>query len=180
MVNAILEGRKSQTRRIVKFSEDERDNDLNDIVFVKFKDGVAEFYVKGYEEPFFVKSPYQIGEKVFVKETFEEWDDGIVYKADNSQANIVSKWNPLTHMKRSQSRLTLLIKNITVERLQDISEEDAIKEGVQRCDDWTGCADDIDFRDAFMFTWNDIYKNDPIKSWEANPFVWKIEFEVVK
>ena len=58
--------------------------------------------------------------------------------------------------------------------------EDAIKEGVQRCDDWTGCADDIDFRDAFMFTWNDIYKNDPIKSWEANPFVWKIEFEVVK
>jgi hypothetical protein len=123
--------------------------------------------------------PYQVGQKIFCKETFEIWDDGLVYKADNSPANVVFKWKPAQHMKQEHSRLILLIKKIRVERLQEISEEDAFKEGIQRTDEWTGCADDLDFTDAFKFNWRATHKKLEEK-FEANPWVWVCSFEVVK
>ena len=136
--------------------------------------------------------PYQVGQKIFCKETFEIWDDGLVYKADNSPANIVSNWKPAQHMKQEHSRLTLLIKEIRVERLAGISEEDAIKEGnyLDRCK-CLPCKKDKSPIDAmfkqnwchihgqeFKHAWNATHKK-PEEKFEANPWVWVVSFKVI-
>ena len=158
---------------------------------------------------YFGKCPYQVGQKIFVKESFEIWDDGIVYCASNLACDPVAKWKPAQHMKQEHSRLTLLIKEIRVERLTDI-EEDAIAEGVtsrpncsgynKREDGWsmdwsrvgkpskwasngeTISEPDISFvttKYAFGNYWNATHKK-PEEKFDANPWVWVIDFEVVK
>jgi len=128
----------------------------------------------------FGKSPYQVGQKIFCKESFEIWDDGLVYKADNSPANIVSKWKPAQQMKQEHSRLTLLIKEIRVERLAGISEEDIEAEGI-KAHDVSGMLHlgYIGERDAFRVVWDATHKK-PEEKFEANPWVWVVNFEVVK
>jgi hypothetical protein len=134
----------------------------------------------------YVEEPYQKGQKIFVKESFVDFrsnNSDIFYKSDfeiNNLAKIAElKWSPAQQMKQEHSRLTLQIIGIKVERLADISEEDAYKEGVQRTDEWTGCADDLDFTDAFKFSWNATHKK-PEEKFEANLWVWVVDFEVVK
>jgi hypothetical protein len=87
----------------------------------------------------FERCPYRVGQKVFCKESFVDFrnnNSDIFYKSDLELNNLVKtadlKWRPAQHMKQEHSRLTLEITNIKVERLQDISEEDAIKEGVNK------------------------------------------------
>jgi hypothetical protein len=125
-VQSIISGNMTMFREVIK-----------EIGKVKLNSGGAGLY--------FGKCPYQVGQKIFCKETFEIWGDGLVYKADNSPANIVCKWKPAQHMKQEHSRLTLQIKEIRVEKLSEISEEDAIAEGMQITDEWTTPAGDIDF-----------------------------------
>jgi hypothetical protein len=142
----------------------------------------------------FGKIPYQVGQKIFCKEVFStDWlhyDDtfgeacvgDISYKAtwEKDKGDFDEpEWKKATTMTEEFSRLTLQIKEIRVERLADISEEDAYKEGVQRTDEWTGCAEDLDFTDAFKFSWNATHKK-PEEKFEANPWVWVVDFEVVK
>ena len=123
-----------------------------------------------------VKCPYQVGQKIFCKEVFgEDWFNDICYKATDQADYAVSSWKPAQHMKQEHSRLTLLIKEIRVERLAELSEEDAIKEGVMN-----------DLRivhyhpvEYFRQHWNATHKK-PEEKFEASPFVWVISFEVVK
>jgi hypothetical protein len=132
------------------------------------------------------KCPHQIGDLVFVKESFlvfvkesfEEWDDGLVYKADNSLANTVSKWKSAQHMKQEQSRITLRIKDISVERLQDISEEDCAKEGFEGGYNDSAPSGGSTGYSEFAEHWNATHKK-PEEKWEANPWIWKIGFDVV-
>jgi hypothetical protein len=163
-VQSILNGSKTMFREVIKHKDSSRE-----------------------------RCPYQVGQKIFCKETFEIWDDGLVYKADNSPANIVSKWKPAQHMKQEHSRLTLLIKEIRVEKLGDISEEDAIKEGkyLDRCACLPRKKDkspiDACFSQYFCYihgeefkhAWNATHKK-PEEKFEANPWVWVISFEVMK
>ena len=123
------------------------------------------------------KCPYQVGQKIFCKESFEIWDDGIVYRASNLACDPVAKWKPAQHMKQEQSRLTLQIKEIRVERLADISEEDAIAEAPQysiikpfgnKCP--------IDF---FKTLWNYTHKK-PEEKFGANPWVFVYQFKIIK
>ncbi len=85
------------------------------------------------------------------------------------------RWRPSIHMPRWASRITLEITNIRVERIQDITEEDAKSEGAIPEPDHP-FADTHNCRDAFKLLWNCLYG---IPSWAANPWVWVIEFKRV-
>lgn len=162
MVQAILDGRKTMTRRICRYqhwSFSER-IDLN----------VNHIYQKGDRN---FSCPYGVpGDQLWVKETFENELGQINYKANNPEVEhntaytILTKWKPSIFMPRTASRIQLLIKSIRVESLLDISNEDCIKEGYVR--EFT--------RPKFWFfhLWNEIYG---LGSLEKNPWVWVIEFE---
>lgn len=193
MVLATLDGRKTQTRRIIK-------PQLTGICFGE------PYNRKGKNiEQRFPKCPYgQPGDLLWVRETIEKAKDygGIGYPADGTwYPDSAWEWKrhtiPSIHMPRRLNRLTLDIKNIRVQRLQDISEEDAIAEGL-KCITKDGCVtykygipdrdgcpgiDDygwewkdwhIDPRQAYRKLWESINGAD---SWDANPWVWVIEFD---
>lgn len=109
-----------------------------------------------------------------------EWDD-----------RPESRWRPSIHMPRWASRLTLRVTDVRIERLQDITEEDARAEGVRKDD--AAVVIDADgkirsdlshtYRGAFAAAWDSIYgKRDPStpESWTANPWVWVVSFERVE
>ena len=152
-VQAIIAGNKTMFREVVK-----------EIGNIKLNSGGAGLY--------FGKCPYEVGQKIFVKEDF--FGCPIYHKDAIFSAR---------YMKQEHSRLTLLIKEIKVERLAEISDKDLLKEGMQITDEWTAPAGDLDFEnenmDAFKNNWNATHKK-PEEKFEANPFVWVISFEVAK
>jgi hypothetical protein len=137
-VNAILEGRKTQTRRVIKvqpenpnaiISRKSGTSYLKDVGKMSWIIQEKEFLWKGDKSKEF-KIPYEIGDKIFVKEDFQEWDDGLVPMASNPKCSGLRKTKSAHYMKQEQSRITLEITDIRVERLRDISEEDAKAEGM--------------------------------------------------
>lgn len=142
------------------------------------------------------KSPYQVGETIFVKEAFDpkmEFEDelrnnltcySLAYKADFDENDYsFGQWKSPVHMKQEHSRLTLKIKSVKVERLQDISEEDCWKEGIDTSSDYADYAvrqavkegkSEVGARDYFREYWNSTHKK-PEEKWEANPWVFVYE-----
>ena len=123
--------------------------------------------------------PYQVGQMIFVKESFNIFAGQVAYK--QNLANVERYiWKPAQQMKQEQSRLTLQIKKIKVEKLQDINEEDCINEGFDY--DWLEGKGNIliagSITNNFAKNWNATHKK-PEEKWEANPWVWSIQFEVV-
>ena len=115
----------------------------------------------------------------------EEHEGKVVYRAtDEGHFPIVDgKWKPSIHMPRWASRILLEIVSVRVERLQDISEEDAKSEGVRWDGEyWRGGTHPIKKTDQCWSTVSDAFKalwkaiNGP-GSWDANPWVWVIEFK---
>jgi hypothetical protein len=119
-------------------------------------------------------------------------DGPFVYAADGStQGRLCDRWRPSIHMPRAASRITLEVTSVCVERLQDISEADAIAEGVERTitgDGWRRYCNDPELEacgltpcasaaNSFRSLWESI--NGP-KSWQANPWVWVVEFKRVQ
>lgn len=191
MVQAILENRKTQTRRVVKLpnyhpSMLEKQKNKLTIKDWKLYDGNQEVIGN-------MKCPYQIGDILWVRETFHTIHDSEThdflrygYKADNDYRGAL--WKPSLFMPKDACRLFLKIKSIRVERLQDISEADAIAEGVLRISDYgsTGYLlytepnashTDIDAVWSFESLWISINKEE---SWNSNPFVWVYEFERIE
>lgn len=181
MVKAILEGRKTQTRRVVK-NQDE----LLSCRFdgQRFQRHVG--YPIGHD---IIPCPYgEPGDRLWVRETFcWKWDevksefDGFLYSADgkhvvhvdggtNRDGSERSPWMPSIHMPREASRITLEITNVRVERLQDITQRDCIKEGILRHE---GVRDGVE-REEFRDLWDKI--NGKKHPWSSNPWVWVIEF----
>ncbi|ELY5178918.1 hypothetical protein SNE85_000781 [Vibrio cholerae] len=132
------------------------------------------------------KCPSKIGDLIYVRETFGCCGVRSVYKADDDGAScMVKKWTPSIHMPRTESRLTLKVTDVRIERVQDITEEQCWKEGVEHIDgqfdihQLSEMAKTFDgtFEDAkalFACLWDSIYQN-----WKENPYVWVIEFEVI-
>lgn len=171
-VNAILAGDKSQIRLVIK----PQPNMIRSSVFVK--SGIEDDH--GNE----IKWPYQIGDLVFVKESFNECRGQTYYRETDFTKEFLKyrPWKPAQHMKQIQSRITLRIKDISVERLQDISEKDCWAEGVGDSNfsfSELSSLKKTSLQDGFANLWNETHKKLEEK-WEANPWVWKIEFEVVK
>jgi hypothetical protein len=92
------------------------------------------------------------------------------------------KWKPSIHMPKAACRIWLRVKSVTIERLQSITQEDAIKEGVFFSDPYEGYVTDSEGRSfhtflparSFEHLWCSI---NGAESWDANPWVWVIEFE---
>lgn len=191
MVRAILDGRKTQTRRIAKKIpvETHRVEQLDNNLFEAHWGGYApdmQAFLDGSTE---IKSRYQPGDIFWVRKTWAQLKkpDGssrFVYKASDEypfgEKYIVKfKWKPSIHMPKEAARLFLKVKNVRVERLQDITEDDAKAEGVQLnygANDPRNCKWQ-NYRDAFKALWNDINKTRGY-GWDINPWIWVIEFAV--
>lgn len=170
MVRAILEGRKTQTRRIVKPQPD------NAIRPVPDEDPEPYWNVGGFRLRSDASNPIRPkarpGEEMWVRETWNGTQgEGVAYRATEPHMD-GEPWRPSIFMPRWASRLTLAVKAVRVERLQGISEQDAKAEGVipgERSPSLLPC------QRAYRELWNEI--NGP-GSWDANPWVWVYEFEV--
>ena len=189
MVRAILDGRKTQTRRVV------RGQSPNNRVEVKHGGKMVQMHVTDAR----LSCPHgQPGDLLWVRETFTKTQHGLpVYKSDAKDADgkywpsvAFDKegviWTPSIHMPRWASRITLEITDVRVELLQDISEMDARAEGVKPSkraigpDEAVSCWWDylrnepnyLSSRDSFASLWQSIYGD-----WDTNPWVWVIEFK---
>jgi hypothetical protein len=179
MVRAILEGRKTQTRRIVKPQPylDDRGN----LIYDKWNFGQTAFGKPNLDNLAKMKCPYgQVGDRLWVRETWGICPDynQVKYKADRgSDDRDVYKWKPSIHMKRKYSRINLEITGIRIERLQDITEKDAQTEGVSRLN--LGDLGIETNKSAFRSLWDNINASMGY-GWNKNPWVWVVEFRRVK
>lgn len=190
MVRAILDGKKTQTRRPVKLDLSNLETDKNDPDYLYVQDKF------GDSHHLRECSPYQSGTILYVRETFYPGKHDILYRANMSEANkeIFKKngrnWKPSIHMPKEAARLFLRVNNVRVERLQEISEEGAKAEGIgygfQINSGWPDyghinsngvCELTQDTaRMSFATLWNELYAEKGY-GWNENPWVWVIEFE---
>lgn len=189
MVRAILEGRKTVTRRLVKFLSRKNPNWTGYV-----KDGLMLY--NGRNEPCIKKAPYQPGDILYVRETWCKGIERYIYRADYSDTEkfyrdgkeIEMKWHPSIHMPKEAARIWLKVTDVMVQRLQEITENEAVKEGiyVSNCKDCNapfGCDTCLDEGyneiDEFAELWNSTIKKSDLDryGWDASPWVWVIEFE---
>lgn len=193
MVRAILDGHKTMTRRVAKPKKD--GHRVDKCHWSKTGWGWWHDDERGGCSCKPVTCPYGMhGDRLWVKETFSlgdvpfEYDPGfrqsVAYRAD-TYADHGPIWSPSIHMPRWASRITLEIVSIRVERLQDISEADAAKEGVRYGQgsyelEWMTPNRRAQQRLAdFAVLWDSINAKKPGCSWGDNPWVWAVEFERV-
>lgn len=224
MTRAILDDRKTATRRVIKNASPKWTFDClcddaamtvidrNGNEKAKEVDGLwATFYAPNeYIEFPMIKAKYQVGDILYVRETWCEVpyeyeyipiDGGhitmpkIAYRAD-SKVDYTGIWRPSIHMPKEAARIFLRVTDVRVERLRDISIQDAKDEGIRV---WSnGCIDGLAFGcyngdecvnnvcarpiELFSELWNSTVKTAelPLYGWEANPWVWVYKFERVK
>ena len=204
MVRAILDGRKTQTRRVVKPQPVcQEDSEPNDLVFIggelnkvsestgRNKRDLGELTPKKYTCPYGQK-----GDQLWVREKFQPlWDDlsleaerdyktgegyhinypatdGYVEWIDMYSDDISSNCKPSIHMPRWASRIQLEISDIRVERVQEISEDDCQAEGLKLLQGG--------IKAHFAILWDSINGKKSGCVWWDNPWVWIVEFKVVK
>lgn len=179
MVQAILDGRKTTTRRIIKVN--------NSLEFMGFKEGKA-LLGKGCCIHETIKAPYMPGDILYVRETWgisnpmgdfarNNMTAEYVYKAGyakgkripitREQEKNLGVWKPSIHMPKVAARIFLKVIGVRVERLQDITEQGIKAEGVT--EEWPPHA-----MDKFQELWNSTTKE---YGWDTNPYVWVIEFK---
>jgi hypothetical protein len=187
MVRAILEGRKTQTRRVVR---PQPENGISPCHYSGT--GWAQTYADGgcgCTYPLTCPSGIP-GDRLWVRETWAPLDGAgqslnalmappecrAMYRADQSYFIEPVRWRPSIHMPRWASRILLEVTDVRVQRLQEISEEDAKAEGV-------GASDWVEMRDGspcyswpFRSLWDSLHGTDNPAAWDANPFVWCLSF----
>ncbi len=198
MVRAILEGRKSCARRIVKPQQ------LIGMLPDKCKNGAPEKFLKEKKLMFkpycdmtdielintAYKAPYQPGDILYVRETWKKAPNGYYYYEDWQRNDIadVTKWKPSIRMPKEAARIWLKVTNVRVEHLQEITDEQAKREGIQYDECPTGFTwkQETDMHNcyttpigAMQALWNSTIKKSDLDGygWDANPWVWTIEFE---
>lgn len=207
MVKAILEGRKTQTRRLIKKKYDNADIEFFTNKYgtrlVYMQNDAASNHLRACEE---IKKPYNIGDILYVRETWafahalnkcrpskmakesirHQIKENLVwYRADGDQEipkgltlgerlGERGKWRPSIHMPKQLARIFLRVTNVRAERLQEISDEDILKEGIIVDPNPSGYLRN-DYRFNFSQLWGSVYNN-----WNENPWVWVIEFERIK
>ena len=181
MVQAILESRKSQTRRVIKPQPPEGvwfyRTIQNHIEWISIDIMTGSIN----DETDIYKCPYgQPGDKLWVREMWHKHSDDdefcagkIHYRA--TEICVGTKWHPSIFMPRWASRITLEITNIRVERVQDISEADAIAEGT--APSIVGAdLDYLRYRAGYQTVWDSINAKRGY-GWDVNPWVWVVEFK---
>lgn len=182
MVKAILEGRKTQTRRVIK-PQPERGvickcpgDDKLFSNFEMYKDASKGGWIPIGKTIF---CPYgQAGDRLWVRESFGEPFGkglGIIYRADYDDGNL-HKWKPSIHMFRKDSRITLEITKIGVEELMKIDINDIHDEGIRLPEDRVGYWGKL-YVDTFHNLWDSI--NGKKHPWASNPWVWVVAFKII-
>lgn len=188
MIRALLDGRKTMTRRVVKY-------------IPMLVEPLAWCAAARAQEPGWVHivgdyrrfCPYgQPGDEIWCKETFcisaDGIDNTIAFRADGwtECPSPIGKWTPSIFMPRAASRISLGITAVSVERVQEISEADAKAEGAPEPTGRRGCypapwatakAGPLDYRASYRILWDEINGDG---SWARNKFVWVISFRRVK
>ncbi len=167
MVRAILEGRKTMTRRLMKPK-------LSSVINVDGSKGVL-------PDNMISLAPYQPGDLLWVREThFITENENVAYKEDPACfRSYEPKWKPSIFMPRWASRITLEVTGVKVERLQEISEEDAKAEGVpNRIMTNHEPPNEFTWKRGFEFLWQSL--NAKRSPWERNDWVWVYSFRRVK
>ena len=209
MVRSILDGRKTCTRRVIKFPDGMTGHPIGKAGDSSNPLGVM--YPGGIKRP-----PYQPGDILYVRETFTWcpcWDCGLdttpdgcknpviydfkkkehgcyMYRAscEDSKYSSADTWHPSIHRPKEAARIFLKVTNVRVERLQEITDDGCIAEGVypspcRKCNATFGCdtCPDEGYHetDGFSELWNSTIKKSDLDryGWDANPYVWVIEFE---
>lgn len=189
MVRAILDGRKTVTRRVIKPRY--RGNEIGFRIDRNMSTGqITGVEIIDDEEcgtDRYVNPPYQIGDFLYVRETWarlvtakdgEMQSERYVYKATDTypfgESGYIVKfrWKPSIHMPKEAARIWLKVTDVRVERLQDIDGRGAEKEGMDS---------DMPITN-FIQVWNSTIKKQDLDSygWDANPWVWVIEFERIE
>lgn len=208
MVLAILENRKTSTRRAVRYKYNntemkmrtdkygtrliEIQKDIEGETHGKLPDGRTWHKLLGYIEK---NPPYRKGDTLYVRETWSEWTGGYLYKAWTGPCtqpgqSAVMKWHPSIHMPKEAARIFLKVTDVRAEQLQDITKEQILMEG--------GSRDAIRHymaqmpentekyvRAAYLIEWQHIWDSTVKKAelgyygWDANPWVWVIEFDMI-
>lgn len=195
MVRANLDGRKSCTRRLVKFLPGESPQWTGYI-----KDGLMLY--NGKNEPCIRKAPCQPGDILYVRETWQylyELDgneqiiegtgkyyyaatDTIPFDTYVDASGVTHErvpWRPSIHMPKEAARIWLKVTDVRVERLQEISGECALAEGTDKYIHVDGTLNEDQTITSFIGIWNSTIKKADLDryGWDANPWVWVIEFE---
>ena len=187
MVRAILDGRKSCTRRLVKPQPDEKHT--FPLGFVtdsteKKEVGCFGFGINEYGGSIqYAKPPYQPGDILYVRETWMDYAGLTMYKADCDIYRLDSLnfagfgWKPSIRMPKEAARIWLKVTDVRVERLQDITSEQISREGVEV--EYPHVLNGEEKRYAFSTLWNSTIKKSDIDryGWDASPWVWVIKFE---
>lgn len=178
MVEAILEGQKTQTRRTVK-----QPPIVGDIM----RDEKGWYYEDGTRNGHSLIPQFSTGDILWVRETwgkitecdvfppYEPHEERFIYRADRGDLDhFQAKWHPSIHMPKEAARIFLRVKDVRVERLQDMDEDAAIAEGVA---DSPAGTDSPLLR--FTELWDKTIRREDLREfgYHANPWVWVIEFE---
>ena len=170
MARAILENRKTATRRVVK---PQHLRVLDSPYHKEHPETPDKVLLEKLREP-----PYRPGDILYVRETWAESSDGYVYRADDPDSDGWG-WRPSIHMPREAARIFLRVTDVRVERLQDITPEQIDAEG---CKEWAYSAKTGELLPSgpscFRIAWDKTIKpkDRALYSWDANPWVWVIEF----
>mgnify|MGYP000437052026 FL=1 len=193
MVRAILDGRKSCTRRICKDANEYTVPDMEFYNADRRTYAVHNFVDKEHMEQLSTAErtcPICTGDILYVRETWKEAPKGYYYYEDWQKDDIadVTKWKPSIHMPKEAARIWLKVTDVRVERLQEITDEQAKREGIQYDECPTGFTwkQETDMHNcyttpigAMQALWNSTIRKSDIDryGWDANPWVWVIEFE---
>ena len=179
-VRSILEGRKTVTRRAIRPQPEGRP-----IRMTENSCYPGCYAIEG--TPRVIRPPCQTGDTLWVRETWNgDWCDHYIYKADGGSAKAAGyaaepKWRPSIHMPREAARLFLRVTGVRVERLKDIDGHGILKEGIDngKSNPAMGTRWGNMQSMAFAELWDNTVKPEDRATygWEANPWVWVIEFE---
>ena len=195
MVRAILDGRKSCTRRVMKPQPQSRlcytyAGSRNGCIgkWIYPNKGAHEFWGEEYKLPENIKDeelskqwnpPYHTDDILYVRETWKNALNGYYYYESWQRADIadVTKWKPSIHMPKEAARIWLKVTDVRVERLQDITSKQICKEGIEVEEPYILNGEEK--RYAFSRLWDSTVKKSDLDryGWNANPWVWVIEFE---
>ena len=180
MVKAILDGRKTQTRRVIPLKN-------NDLIFTGFvvsstaknREGYCAFGKNKEQDLEFAKPHYKVGDILYVKEKcVDEYPNGFCFKEDYEEEEWNDRYLIKQYCNKLNARIFLKVTNVRIERLQDISVRDIEKATGWRREIYSysnkNKAFFKDYRDFWNSTAKDGYK------WEDNPYVFVYEFERIE
>ena len=188
MVRAILDGRKTCTRRIVRppYFVDGDENDKRSLITLRTATKNSSLYRQIGQMPY-PDAPYRMCDILYVRETWYKGLERYIYRADYSDTEkfyrdgkeIEMKWHPSIHMPKEAARIWLKVTDVRVERLQEITIDEIRKEGLEPRFDVKDKFSDGIARGRFLELWNSTIKKSDLDryGWNASPWVWVIEFE---